>query len=66
MVLESMYAVDEYFDGELVEEHLFLTYEKAYAFYDLMFNKTKSTYFVRYEYRGLIHDSKQEQLSWYY
>lgn len=66
MGIENVYAVDEYFDGELVEEHLFLTCEGAYAFYERMFNRTKSTYYVRYEFRGLIHDSKQEQLSWYY
>ena len=28
MGIENMYAVDEYFDGELVEEHLFLTCEE--------------------------------------
>lgn len=54
MVIGKMFIVDEYFDGELVEEHKFFTSERAIAFYERAFNLTKNTYFVRYEYRGLV------------
>lgn len=54
MGIGKMFIVDEYFDGELVEEHKFFTSEKAIAFYERAFNLTKNTYFVRYYYRGLV------------
>lgn len=48
-----MYVVEEYFDGKLVKEYKFFVYERAYDFYQRMFEATKRTYYVRYKFRGL-------------
>ena len=53
MDIGKMFIVEEYFDGKLVKEHEFFTYERAYAFYERMFKLTKNTYYVRYAFRGI-------------
>lgn len=58
MGIESVFIVDEYFDGKLVNEHKFFTSEGAIKFYERAFELTKKTYFVRYEYRGFINGNK--------
>ena len=59
MDTEKMFIVEEYFDGNLVEEHKFFTSERALAFYERAFKLTKSTYFVRYYYRGLVNGNSK-------
>lgn len=53
MDIGKMFVVEEYFDGKLVKEHEFFTYEGACAFYEHMFKMTKNTYYVRYAFRGI-------------
>lgn len=48
-----MFIIEEYFDGQLVKEHEFFTYEGAMYFYERVSNLTKNTYFVRYKFRGV-------------
>lgn len=43
------YNVLEFFDSQLKEVHKFDTYEEAEKFYEEMYKKTKSTYFIRYK-----------------
>lgn len=59
MDTEKMFIVEEYFDGNLVEEHKFFTSERALAFYERAFELTKNTYFVRYYYRGLVNGTSK-------
>lgn len=48
-----MFIIEEYFDGKLVKEHEFFTYEGAMSFYEHAFNLTKNTYFIRYKFKGV-------------
>lgn len=53
ITIEKMFIIEEYFDGKLVKEHEFFTYERAMSFYEHAFNLTKNTYFVRYKFKGV-------------
>lgn len=43
------YNVFQFFDSQLKKVYKFDTYEEAEKFYEEMYKKTKSTYFIRYK-----------------